>query len=106
MFQLTSSAAFTIDEARRQSQIPTNYGVRLSGRRSPAGDVGLEITFVEAPAPSDTVFEQHGTQMFIAEEVAGPLADIALDVSPAAADNGASPTTQLVLRPQEPGESA
>ena len=106
MFQLTSSAALTIGEARRQSQIPTSFGVRLSGRRSPSGDVGLEITFVEEPAPSDTVFEQHGTQVFIAEEVAGPLADIALDVSPAVADDGSSPTTQLVLRPQEPGETA
>ena len=55
MFQLTTNAALTIDETRRQSQIPTSYGVRLSGRRSPSGDLGLQITFVEAPAPSDTV---------------------------------------------------
>ena len=106
MFQLTTNAALTIDETRRQSQIPTSYGVRLSERRSPSGDLGLQITFVEAPAPSDTVTEQHGTHLFIAEEVAGPLSEIALDVSPAVADDGSSPTTQLVLRPQEPGETA
>jgi len=102
MFQLTSNAALTIGEARRASQIPPSYGVRLSGRRSPSGDVGLEITFVEAPAASDTVSEQHGTQVFIAEEVAGPLSEIALDVSPVV-DDGSSPTIELVLRPQEPG---
>ena len=102
MFQLTPNAASTIGEARRQSNIPTSYGVRLSGRRSPTGNVGLEITFVEEPAPSDTVVEQHGTAVFIAEEVAGSLSEIALDVSPAVADDGSAPTTQLVLRPQEP----
>lgn len=106
MFQLTSNAALTIDEARRQSQIPASYGVRLSGRRSPLGDFGLEITFVEVPASTDTVAEQHGTHLFIAEEVVGPLSEIALDVSPAVTDDGSSPTTQLVLRPQEPDENA
>ena len=102
MFQLTSNAALTIGEARRESQIPTSHGVRLSGQHSPSGSLGLQITFVEEPAPSDTVVEQHGTHVFIAEEVAGPLSQAALDVSPAVADDGSSPTTQLVLRPQEP----
>ena len=106
MFQLTSNAAMTIDEARRQRQIPTNYGVRLSGQQSSSGQLGLQITFVEAPAPSDTVAEQHGTQLFIAEELAAPLSDTTLDVSPAVSDDGSSPVAQLVLRPQQPGESA
>ena len=104
MLQLTSNAALTIDEARRQSQIPTNYGVRLSSGRGPSGEVGLQIAFVQAPAPSDTVAEQHGTQLFIAEDVAGPLSDSVLDASPAVSEDGSTPMTQLVLRPQEPGD--
>ena len=106
MFQLTSNAAMTIDEARRQRPIPTNYGVRLSGQPSASGELGLQITFVEAPAPSDTVAEQHGTHLFIAEELAGPLSDTTLDVSPAVSDDGAAPVSQLVLRPQQDGENA
>jgi hypothetical protein len=46
-----------------------------------------------APAPSDTGAEQHGTHFFIAEEIAGPLSDIVLDVSPAVADDGSTPMT-------------
>jgi Fe-S cluster assembly iron-binding protein IscA len=106
MFQLTSNAALTIGEARRESQIPASYGVRLSGQRGPSGNLGLQITFVEEPAPSDTVFEQHGTHVFIAEEVVEPLSQAALDVSPAVAGDGSSPITQLVLRPLDPGETA
>jgi hypothetical protein len=101
MFQLTSNAALTIGEERRKSQIPASYGVRLSGRRNASGDVGLQISFVEAPSPSDSVLEQHGTQLFIAEDVAGPLSEIALDTIPAVTDDGSSPMTKLVLRPQE-----
>ena len=105
MFQLTSNAALTIDEARRQRQVPDTYGVRLSGQQAASGELGLQITFVEAPAPSDTVAEQHGTQLFIAEELTGPLADTALDVSPAVTDDGSAPVNQLILRPQQPGEN-
>jgi Fe-S cluster assembly iron-binding protein IscA len=102
MFQLTSNAAMTIGEVRRQREVPENYGVRLSGQTGPSGELGLQISFVESPAPSDTVAEQHGTHIFIAQEVVGPLSDVALDVSPAVSDDGSVPETSLVLRPQDP----
>jgi Fe-S cluster assembly iron-binding protein IscA len=99
MFQLTSRAAFTINEARRENEIPERFGVRLTGLRGPSG-VGVQLSFVEEPSPSDIVAEMHGTHVFIAEELAGPLFDTTLDVEPAVADNGRTPATKLVLRPQ------
>ena len=102
MFQLTQTAATTLEHVRRQQQIPDGYGLRISGTQTPAGDIGLELAFAEAPAPSDSVAEQHGTRLFLAEEVAGPLSDIALDAAPGGAGaDGELP--ELVLRPQQAG---
>ncbi|MEO8694190.1 MAG: hypothetical protein ABI658_11775 [Acidimicrobiales bacterium] len=106
MFQLTQNAASTIDEARRLRDVPMNYGVRFSGLKAPSGEINLQIHFVEAPAPSDIVAEQHGTHVFIAEDLAGPLSDATLDASPAVSHDGSTPANELVLRPQEPTDDA
>ena len=105
MFQLTQTAAMTLEQVRRQQQIPDGYGLRISGSQTPAGDIGLELAFTEAPSPTDRVTEHHGTRVFVAEEVAEPLADIALDTSPGpvGAESGAEDLPELVLRPQQPG---
>jgi hypothetical protein len=63
----------------------------------------LEISFAEEPATTDSVGEQHGTKLFVAEEVAEPLASFALDVGPQATDDGSVPT-ELVIRPQQPAD--
>jgi hypothetical protein len=66
----------------------------------------VAITFVETPSASDTVAEQHGTQVFISEELAGPLTDTTLDVEPAVSGDGLNPANQFVLRPQQVGDDA
>ena len=104
MFQLTQTAAMTLEQVRRQQQIPDGYGLRISGAPTPAGDIGLELAFTEAPSPTDSVTEHHGTRVFVAEEVAEPLAGIALDTDPEAGAAGADDLPELVLRPQQPGE--
>jgi Fe-S cluster assembly iron-binding protein IscA len=104
MFKLTPTAARTLDEVRRQQSLPDNFGVRVSGQTTPAGELGLQIGFAEAPEPTDTVAEQHGTKVFIAEEVVDPLSDIALDATVALSSNGSAPP-ELLLRPQEIDET-
>jgi hypothetical protein len=101
--QLTQSAAMMLADVRREDRIPTSYGVRLSGQLTVEGDLGLTIAFAAGPAPTDTVDEQHGTKLFLAEEVAETLSDIALDVTMSVAGNGASPVS-LVFRPQPRGD--
>jgi Fe-S cluster assembly iron-binding protein IscA len=103
MLQLTPPAARILADVRREQQIPAGYGVRLSGRLTADGDLGVQIAFAEAPAPNDTVDEQLGTKLFIADEVAEPLSHVALDVTMNVAGNGSTPV-RLVVRPQPPGD--
>lgn len=102
MFQLTPTAAITLDEVRRQQQIPSEFGVRFSARPTPEGEVGLHVAFAPEPAETDIVAEQHGTKVFIAQEVAEPLADAALDATASVSADGSSPSPQFTLRAQEP----
>lgn len=97
MLQLTRTAAMALDEVRRQQQIPADYGVRLSGSPTPEGELGLQITFAEAPADTDEVDEQFGTKVFVAQEVVEPLSDVVLDATTAVSSDGEGPA-QLLLR--------
>jgi len=103
MLQLTEPAARMLAEVRRVQQIPVGYGVRVSGRPTAEGDLGLQIAFAEAPAPNDTVDEQYGTKLFLAEEVAEPLSGVALDITMNVQGDGASPL-RLMVRPQQPDD--
>lgn len=100
MLQLTHAAAAQIDEARRVQGLPETVGLRVFGEPQPEGEMGLGLTFAEVPAEDDQVTEQEGTRIFVAPEVAGPLASAALDV--AETPQG----TKLVLTEQEPGGEA
>jgi len=100
MLQVTENAATTLDEVKRQNEIPDDYGLRLSGMANPEGQLEVRIEFADSPRESDAVQEQHGTKVFLAEEVVEPLAGATLDVTvPVRADGSTAP--QLVLRPQE-----
>jgi len=101
MLKLSPSAAMTLGQEMRRQQVPESYGVRISGRKTPDGEVGLEISFAEEPATTDSVGEQHGTKLFVAQEVADPLASFALDVNAEPTEDSSTPA-QLVIRPQEP----
>jgi Fe-S cluster assembly iron-binding protein IscA len=104
MFTLTPTAATALDELRRQQQLPASYGIRVSARPTPDGQVGVQLGFAEGPDPTDAVQEQHGTMVFVAQEVAEPLSEVALDANLSASSNGDSPP-ELLLRPQQPGDA-
>jgi Fe-S cluster assembly iron-binding protein IscA len=103
MFQVTPNAAKTLDAAKRQQQIPDDYGIRIAGTPSAEGRLGISVGFAAEPAATDAVQVQHGTPVYVAAEVAEPLADAALDVThDISADGQTAP--ELVLRPQSPDE--
>ncbi|HMC52116.1 MAG TPA: hypothetical protein VKI64_05090 [Acidimicrobiales bacterium] len=95
MLKLTETAADRIEQVRRGQGLPDSFGVRVSGAAVPDGKVALQVAFSDGPVEGDQVAEQHGTQVFVAPDVAEPLTDAELDVESGAADG-----VQLVLRPQ------
>jgi Fe-S cluster assembly iron-binding protein IscA len=97
MLLLTHDAAAEIAEARRAQGVPETFGVRLFGAPQSEGGMEVGLTFAQVPAEDDEVTEQEGTRVFVAPEVAGPLAAAALDVEQT--PEGA----KLVLTRQEPG---
>jgi len=105
MFQVTQNAAITLDAAKRQQQIPPSYGLRISGVRSSEGGLTLQLGFTPDPVDADIVQEHHGNRIFLAPEVAGPLADAELDAAEPPGSNGSEPA-QLVLRAQHPPTEA
>ena len=98
MLQLTHAAASQVAEARQAQGLPETAGLRLFGEPRPGGELALGLTFAEVPAEGDEVTEQEGTRMFIAPEVAEPLASAALDVQETA--DGA----KLILKDQGEGQ--
>jgi Fe-S cluster assembly iron-binding protein IscA len=94
VLQLSPTAAEVLQQARVQQEIPDTYGVRVSAEPAAGGQTGLAVGFAEAPADGDEVTEQAGTELYIAEEVAEPLADSVIDVEQT--ERGA----QLVVKPQ------
>lgn len=99
MLQVTHDAAQLISELRRGQSVPDDHGLRVFAESSDAGEITIGLGFTEAPFSGDQVTEQDGLKVFVAPEVAAPLEDAAIDVTPAS--NGAQ---RLVFRPQ--GESA
>jgi Fe-S cluster assembly iron-binding protein IscA len=96
MLQCTPAAAATLEEVRRQNDLPDEFGVRVFAAQSPEGEVGLGIDFAQ-PVAGDEVTEQHGTTLIVASDLQEQLAELTLDVVPDPAANGGAP--QLVLRP-------
>jgi Fe-S cluster assembly iron-binding protein IscA len=102
MLQCTPTAAATLDEVRRQNDLPEGFGIRVAPTRSSEGEIGLSISFAEAPIEGDQVTHQHGATLMVAPEISDQLDEMVLDVVPDPTANGdASP--QLVLRPSEAG---
>ncbi|MDP8927832.1 MAG: hypothetical protein M3O70_04430 [Actinomycetota bacterium] len=95
MLQLSQSAADVLQQARNEQDIPDAYGVRVSAQAGPGGQTSLAVGFAEAPAEGDQVTEQAGTELYVSEEVAQPLAKSVIDVEDT--PQGA----QLVVKPQE-----
>ena len=101
MLQITHAAAELLNEIRREQEVPDDHGLRVFAETSDADEVSIGLGFTETPAAGDQVTEQDGLKVFVAPEVAAPLTDAAIDVTPAT--NGA---TRLVFRPQAEAEPA
>lgn len=95
MLKLTQSAADALQQARDEQDVPDDYGVRVSAQAGPDGQTGLAVGFAEAPAETDEVTEQAGTELYVAEELTGPLSESLIDMQ----DTERGP--QLVVRPQD-----
>lgn len=101
MLQITHAAAELLAEVRREQDVPDDHGLRVFAETSDADEVSIGLGFTDTPAEGDQVTEQEGMKVFVAQEVAAPLTDAAIDVTPAT--NGA---TRLVFRPQSEAEPA
>lgn len=95
MLQLSDSAAEALRQVRDDQDVPPGHGVRIGTQAGPDGQPGLAVGFAEAPAEGDQVTEQAGTELYVAQEVAEPLADSVIDLE----DTDQGP--QLVVKPQE-----
>ncbi|MDP8961202.1 MAG: hypothetical protein M3N32_06270 [Actinomycetota bacterium] len=95
VLQLSQSAADVLQQARDEQDIPDDYGVRVSAQAGPGGQTSLAVGFVEGPAEGDKVTEEAGMELYVSEEVAGPLAESMIDVE----DSGRG--AQLVVKPQQ-----
>ena len=104
MLQCTQTAAMGLQELRRSQGIPDDYGVRVFASETPEGDAALAIGFADRPFEGDQVTEQHGTRVFVAQEVADELDHVELDLAPDVSGNGNHPS-QLVLR-NRPGATS
>jgi Fe-S cluster assembly iron-binding protein IscA len=90
MVQVSATAVAVLEESRREQDVPDSHGVRLFGQRNEEGRMMLRLTFTEDPHDRDQQMEQHGTEFYVASDVAESLQDVILDAS---ADDG-----QLTLR--------
>ncbi len=80
MLQLTHAAAIELAGTRRAQGLPDSAGLRIFGEPTPGGELTLGVAFVQVPAEDDQVSERDGARLFVAPEVAAPLAGAALDV--------------------------
>jgi Fe-S cluster assembly iron-binding protein IscA len=92
MLQVTDSAARILRETRAARQLPESFGVRVFFPPSDDGQAALALAFAEEPAEGDQVTEQGGTEIYVAPELAEPLAEHKLDVE----DTSEGPRLTLV----------
>ncbi len=95
MLQMTDRAVDLLRNLRNDAQLPESAGVRVYSETAPTGEPTLSIGFTPEPMPSDQVADHAGLRLFVAPEIAEPLAGAVMDV---VAENGES---QLIFRPAE-----
>jgi Fe-S cluster assembly iron-binding protein IscA len=79
VLQVTESAVSVLREARTAQQVPESYGLRVFAQPDESGQPALALAFAEQPVEGDQVSEQAGTEVYVAPELAEPLADHLLD---------------------------
>ncbi len=97
MLQVTSDAANVLAEARTAQELPEEYGVRVFAQADESGQAALALAFAEEPVEGDQVTEQDGTEIYVAPELAEPLAESTLDVT----DGPNGPELTLVPKGEE-----
>jgi Fe-S cluster assembly iron-binding protein IscA len=95
MLQVTESAVSVLREARAAQEVPESFGVRVFAQANENGQAAIALAFTEEPVEGDHVTEQGGTEIYVAPELAEPLADTTLDVQ------HTTEGPQLALVPQE-----
>lgn len=95
MLQVTDAAVNVLEQARNAQEIPDSFGVRVFAQADESGEAALALAFAAEPADGDQVTQQGGTEIFVAPELADPLATSRLDVEDTAEGQ------QLALVPQE-----
>ena len=99
MLQVSTSAVSVLEDARSAQDVPDSYGVRVFAQADESGQAALALAFAEEPLDGDEVTEKDGTPIFVAPELAEPLADRVLDVE----DTAEGP--QLTLVPQDAADA-
>jgi Fe-S cluster assembly iron-binding protein IscA len=95
VLQLTEQAASALREVRAQQQVPEHFGVRVSGSATNTKSA-LHLDFVEEPIAGDEISEGKGMKLFVAPNMAEPLAHLAIDVKEQSSASG----LELKLRAQ------
>ncbi len=95
MLQMTDRAADLLRNLRDEAQLPESAGVRIYSETAATGEPTLSIGFTPEPMPADQIADHAGLRLFVAQEIAEPLAGAVMDV---VADNGES---QLIFRPAD-----
>ena len=80
MLQVSDSAVSVLEEARAAQEVPESFGVRVFAQADDSGQASLALAFAEQPSDGDTVTQQNGTEIYVAPELAEPLATSMLDV--------------------------
>ena len=100
MLQLTTAGAAQVSALRKQRGLPEAAGLRVFEQAKSNGEMSFGIAFAEGPTQGDEMSERDGARVFVASEVALPLAGAALD----AEQTPEGP--RLVLTTQDSGPSA
>jgi Fe-S cluster assembly iron-binding protein IscA len=79
MLQVTNRAAMLLKTARSEQSVPEEYGVRVQAPDESRGGA-VSLKFTPAPVEGDQVQEADGVRVFVAPEVAEPLADQVMDL--------------------------
>jgi Fe-S cluster assembly iron-binding protein IscA len=78
MLTVTAQAAQAINDL--VSERP-DAGLRISSQSSDSSGLRLELTLTTGPAPEDQVIDEHGSRVFVDEQVAELLSDKTLDAT-------------------------
>ncbi len=80
VLKVSDDAASVLEEARTTQQLPDSFGVRVFAQADESGEATLALAFTEEPGEGDQVTMQGETKIYVAPELAEPLAESRLEV--------------------------